>query len=127
VVHQRQSLPLLLETGDDLRRVHAGLDELDRYQAFDRLGLLGRPDRPHAARANLLLQHVAAGDDRTDRLAGQRQRGTRGRGTSGICRAGRGFQEVADRRMGNEKSLHPAAQVRVPGAGRVEVGSALLG
>ena len=54
VVHQGQGLPLGLEAGDDLPRVHAGLDELQRDQALDRLGLLGHPDGAHAALADLL-------------------------------------------------------------------------
>ena len=37
-----------------------GLDELDRDQPLDRLGLLGHPDRAHAALADLLQQLVAA-------------------------------------------------------------------
>ncbi len=37
VVHQRQGLPLGLEAGDDLARVHARLDDLERDLAPDRL------------------------------------------------------------------------------------------
>ena len=54
VVHQGQRLPLRLEAGEDLARVHAGLDDLDGDQALDRLGLLGQPDGAHAALADLL-------------------------------------------------------------------------
>ena len=62
VVHQRQRLPLGLEAGDDLRGVHAGLDDLQRHLAADRLGLLGHVDDAHAAFADLLQQLVGADD-----------------------------------------------------------------
>ena len=62
VVHQGQGLPLGLEPGDDLPGVHPGLDELDGHQPLDRLGLLGHPDRAHAAFADLLNQLVGADD-----------------------------------------------------------------
>ena len=42
VVHQGQGLPLGLEPGDDLARVHARLDDLQRHPAADRLA----PARP---------------------------------------------------------------------------------
>ena len=62
VVHQGQGLPLGLEAGEHLLRVHARLDDLQRHQALDRLGLLGHPDRAHAAFADLLQQLVRADD-----------------------------------------------------------------
>ena len=37
MVHERQRLPLGLEAGDDLPRVHARLDDLQRHLAADRL------------------------------------------------------------------------------------------
>jgi hypothetical protein len=52
VVHQGQRLPLYLEAGNDLPGVHPGLDDLERHQAFDRLGLPGHPHRAHAALAD---------------------------------------------------------------------------
>ena len=42
MVHHRQRLPLGLEAGDDLPRVHARLDDLQRDPAADRL-LSARP------------------------------------------------------------------------------------
>ena len=62
MVHQRQRLSLGLEAGDDLARVHAQLDDLERDQPPDRLGLLGHVDRSHAAFADLLDQLVRADD-----------------------------------------------------------------
>ena len=48
VVHQRQGLPLGLEPGDDVARVHARLDDLEGHLAADRLLLLGHEDQAHA-------------------------------------------------------------------------------
>ncbi len=62
MIHQGQGLPLGLEAGDDLLGVHAGFDELDGDQSLDRLGLLGHPDRAHAAFADRLDQLVGADD-----------------------------------------------------------------
>ena len=44
MVHQRQRLPLGLEAGDHLLRVHARLDDLERDLALDRRRLLGHED-----------------------------------------------------------------------------------
>src|SRR5262245_25812787 len=62
VVHQGQGLALGLEAGDDLLRVHPGLDELERHHALDRLGLLSHPHRAHAPFADLLDELVRAED-----------------------------------------------------------------
>ena len=67
VVHEGQGLPLLLEALHHRLGVHAGLDELQRHLALDRLGLFGDPDLAHAALADLLDQRVAARDDRAGR------------------------------------------------------------
>ena len=73
MVHQGQRLPLGFEAGDDLARIHAGLDDLERHQPLDRLGLLGHVDRAHAAFADL-LRGACRADDRTgafpDRVVG---------------------------------------------------------
>ena len=60
MVHQRQRLPLGFEAGDDLARVHARLDELSATGRLTGCCLLGDPDRPHAAFADLLQQLVRA-------------------------------------------------------------------
>ena len=60
MVHDRQRLPLGLETGDDLAGVHARLDDLQRHPTHHRLALLGHVDHAHAALANLLQQLVGA-------------------------------------------------------------------
>ena len=54
VVHHRQGLPLGLEAGDDLPRIHPWLDDLQRHLPLDRLALLGHIHRAHASFADLL-------------------------------------------------------------------------
>jgi hypothetical protein len=65
MVHEGERLPLGLEAGQDGARIHAGLDELDGDEAFDRLGLLGHPDAAHAAFADLLDELEAAAQDQS--------------------------------------------------------------
>jgi hypothetical protein len=60
MVHHRQRLPLGLEAGDHLSRVHAGLDDLERHLAADRLGLFGHVDDAKTPFANLLKKLVGA-------------------------------------------------------------------
>ena len=60
MIHDGQRLPFGLEAGDDLRRVHARLDDLDGNHAADRLFLFGQEDDAHAAFAELLKQFVGA-------------------------------------------------------------------
>ena len=67
MVHHRHGLPLGLEAGDHLPRVHARLDDLQRDGPLERLGLLGHEDDAHAAFADLLQQLVGA-DDRAGLL-----------------------------------------------------------
>ena len=68
VLHQGQGLPLRLEAGQDVARVHPPLDQLERHLAADRPELLGEVDRPHAPLADLLTDLVAIGDDRIDEV-----------------------------------------------------------
>jgi hypothetical protein len=60
VVHQRQGLPLCLESGDDLLRIRARLDDLDRHLAAHRPLLFCDEDDSHAALADLLTELIAA-------------------------------------------------------------------
>jgi hypothetical protein len=62
MVHHRQGLPFGLEARDDLPATHAGLDDLERDAAADRLGLLGHVDGAHASFADLLEQLVRTDD-----------------------------------------------------------------
>ena len=61
MVHHRQRLALGFEARDDLLRVHAQLDDLERDAPLHRLRLLRHPDRAQAALADLLQQLVAIG------------------------------------------------------------------
>ena len=70
VIHQRQGLPLRLEAGDDLRRIHARLDDFQGHLAADRFFLLGHIDDAKAPLADLLQQLVGA-DDAADILGRQ--------------------------------------------------------
>ena len=58
MIHQRQCLPLGLETRHHFARVHARLDQLDGHPAAHRLLLLGEPDLAHAAFADQLQQII---------------------------------------------------------------------
>lgn len=58
VIQHGQCLVLGLEAGDDLPRVHSGLDELQGHGATDGGPLLGAPDLTHAAGADPLTQGV---------------------------------------------------------------------
>src|SRR5947208_2832690 len=69
-------LPSLLEAGDDVGRVHAGLDDLQGDAPLDRLFLLGEVNRAHAAFAEPLQQLVRP-DAAADRFS-RRHRMTRG-------------------------------------------------
>ena len=71
MVHHRHGLPLGLEAGDHLPRVHPRLDDLQRDGPLDRLGLLGHEHDAHAAFADLLQQLVGA-DDRAGLFADRR-------------------------------------------------------
>ena len=62
VSHHRQRLALGVETHHDFRRVHSGLDHLERNLAADGLGLLGQPHLAHPAFADLLQQSVRPDD-----------------------------------------------------------------
>src|SRR5262249_62105266 len=52
--HDCQCLTLRFEARDDLRRVHAGFDDLEGDLSVNGLRLLGEPDLPHAAFAKTL-------------------------------------------------------------------------
>ena len=106
MVHHRQRLPLGLEAGDHLPRVHARLDDLQRHRPLDRLGLLGHEDHAHAAFADLLQQLVGA-DDRAGRSAtGSRcSRRRLSRRTAGDSRKLPGFG------MGGQHALDAAGTV----------------
>ena len=113
MVHQSQGLPLRLEAGNYLPGVHAGLDELDRDQALDRFGLLGHPDRAHAALADLFEQLVRA-DDHAGELGNRRDVDSRSLGGR------RRLQEAAGLVVLGEQGRKALPQVGVPPAGALE-------
>src|SRR5689334_21172355 len=59
MIHHRQGLPLAFEPSDDLFRVHAQLDDLQRHPAADGLSLFGDVNDTAATLANLFRQLVA--------------------------------------------------------------------
>ncbi len=61
--HDRERLPLGLESRDDLGGVHSRLDHFDRDMALDRAGLLGEPDLAHSTGADRSNEPI-----RTDRF-----------------------------------------------------------
>src|SRR5215475_8108849 len=63
MIHQGERLPLRFEAGDHLPRVHAGLEDLQRDFAADRLLLLGHEDDAEAAFADLFQELVWTDDD----------------------------------------------------------------
>jgi hypothetical protein len=60
MIHQRERLAFSLEPGNDLPRVHAQLDDLERHTAADRLFLLGHVNDAATAFADFLEQLVTA-------------------------------------------------------------------
>ena len=115
VVHQGQGLPLGLEPGDHLPRVHPRLDHLQGDPPADRLGLLGHEHHAHPALADLLQQLVRADRPRPPGLgrpgsSGGRVRSARGR---------RAVEEAAGAGVGGEQASTPP-QGRVAGAGPVQ-------
>ena len=76
VIHDRQRLTLRLEARDELLRVHAQFQDLQRHASRNRRGLIRHVDDAHAAFAEDLQDAVWA-DVRW--LVGRRSRGPRGR------------------------------------------------
>ena len=54
MIHQRQRLPLRLESGDDRLGIHAELDDLERHAAANGFELLGHVNHAATALADLL-------------------------------------------------------------------------
>ncbi len=105
VVHQGQGLPLGLEAGDDLPRVHAELDDLQRHLAADRLLLLGHVDDAEASLADSFQQFVAA--DRLARFCARR------RSVQRIDLQLRRFEKTARPRMGRQQPLDAITKLGV--------------
>ena len=111
-------LPLGLEAGDHLPRVHARLDDLERDRPLDRLGLLGHEHDAHAAFADLLQQLVGA-DERAGAFLNVLVVGQQGR-----CR--RPLKKVAGPKMCRQQRIDTMPQLGIPAASALDVFPALL-
>ena len=120
MVHHRQRLPLGLEAGDHLPRVHARLDDLERDRPLDRLGLLGHEHDAHAAFADLLQQLVRP-DDRAGPLGDRPVDGSAGFVDISSV------QETIFSLVGPQKELYALPQCNVSTARVVEKLVPLLG
>ena len=67
MVHERQRLPLGLEAGDHLTRIHPRFDDLESDFPLDGALLLGDEDQAETAFADLLHQPIRS-DGCADRL-----------------------------------------------------------
>jgi hypothetical protein len=114
MIHEGQRVPLGLEPGQDLRTVHARLDNLEGDLAANRLELLGHVDNAHAPLADLLEELV-----RADVRAGHLGRGLL---SERAALAGRGsFQETLDFGISGQQLLQPHPELLVVAAGLIEV------
>ena len=97
-------MPLGLEARDNLARVHARLEDLQRHLAADRFLLLGHEDNAEAAFADL-FQELVGPDDRAGAFRARfSDRGSQSR---------RGRCQKAVFAMGGEEELYPLACVLV--------------
>src|SRR5262245_44496559 len=124
MLHQGQRLTLRLEAEDDLARVHAGLENLERDLAANRFHLLGEIDDAEAALADLLQNSVGADcrtRPKTVRLTASDPLRVDGRSWT----AGWLFQEAFRLGLGAEHLLDAPAQLRIARACLVEISRAL--
>ena len=84
MVHQGKRLAFGLESGDDLPRVHAELDDFERHAAADWLFLLRHVNDSATTFADFLKQFVAP--DAIASFFGQRRINCRSFGRGGGCR-----------------------------------------
>ena len=127
VVHHRQRLPLGLEAGDHLPRVHARLDDLERHPAADGAELLGHEHDAHAPLADLFQQLVRA--DHRPRTLRRLPPGAAHCAVGG-ARQGhvgrRRLQEAAGPFVRRQQYLHPRPQLGAAAAGAVQECGALV-
>ena len=124
MIHHRQRLPLGLEASDDLARIHAGLDDLERHAALDRVLLVGDVNQAHAAFTDPFQQLVRA-DHRARAVSrpGRVPAGSRVR----VHSHGRPFQKAAGLEMVGDQPLDPVLELRVAAAGSLDEGLPLRG
>ena len=119
MIHQRQRLPLGLEAGDHLPRVHARLDDLQGHLAAHRLLLLGDEHQPEAPLADLLHELVGTDDcARSLEWAGSVP------GDAG--RRDRLLKEFAQTVVGQQQGVDVRPEVQVALARPVQVGASLF-
>ena len=114
MLHERQGLPLSLKSGDDLPRIHAGLDHFERNPAANGLSLFSHEDDAHSPLTDLLQQLVRA-YDRAGALFDSRR----------LRRTGRRLQEGTKLRLRFQKGPKVLFLARL-GARFVQKGFALV-
>ena len=120
VVHQGQRLPLRLEPGDDIARIHARLDDLQGHLAADGVLLLGDEDQAEPPLADLLHEFIGT-DDRAGALGDRLV-------ILGRVRARRNILKKAARGVvGVQERFDFSAQLRVGATGLVEVRGPAIG
>ena len=111
------------DSGDDLPRIHAELDHLQRHAPAHRFCLFGDIDDATAAFADLLEELVAS-----EGLADGVVRGIVWEvDPEGGCRAGGGVEEVVGGVVGGEEGLEALAEGLIAEAGTLEEGGTLGG
>jgi hypothetical protein len=119
MIHHGQGLPLGLEAGDNLARVHAGLDHFEGDLPLDRVRLLGHPDHTHAAFADLLQELVRTNNGTRALANGLLLR------RSGELGYGRPIEKAACRGIMLQQFFDLGAKLLILSAGSVQVGGAL--
>ena len=120
MVHQGQGLPLDLEAGDDVLRVHAQLDDLQRDPAAERILLFGHVDDRHAAFADLFeelvpVDHGAGTFDDPGDVDRQLQR------------VGRPLDEAVLAGMDSQEGFQAGQQGGIAAAGLAQIRELLVG
>ncbi len=119
MVHERQGLAFSLETSDDLARVHAGLDDLERHLAAKWVLLLGHENDAETALADFLQELVGA-DYRAGTLPNRFFFGSEG--------IGAGLVEQAVRlSMASQQNFNTLAQSLIPRTSLIEISRPLIG
>ena len=99
------------EAREDLLGIHSFLYDFDGHAPLNRFGLLGHPQRAHAAFADV-LQELVVPDDRAGALVGLR--------IEGVIPVFIHIEQVARALAGAQQGLHLGAQHRVIATGPVQ-------
>jgi len=120
VIHERECLALLLETGDDILRIHPHLDDLQGHAALHWLLLIGDPDGSETTLTDLLSQLV-----RPDALTAFLRLQPRQQIFHLRTQRFGGRLHEHGRFVRSEQPLDPRTQREISSARRIEVGSTL--